>query len=70
MTKLTWVQGAGRRKHVLIGKQGTNTVCGAWYFGKTAGTTLHPAHDKSKACAHCVWMACQSKLKIPTGAEL
>lgn len=53
ITRFRWVQGAGRRKHILLGANGTETVCGAWYFGKAPYRNPYPPDKKTLVCKHC-----------------
>lgn len=51
--RFLFVQGTGRRKHVLRDGD-TDTICGAWYFGKVSGNPQqYPPNAKAKHCKHC-----------------
>ena len=64
--RFQYVIGLGKRKHILIGKQGDPPLCGVWYFGKGTGKhNLAIAKPKSGTpqCQSCV----RAVLKLTTG---
>lgn len=65
---LIYVQGAGRRKHILTQAHGSETLCGAWYFGKHELTDysiqkFQPKEDTPV----CRW--CQRKATTQPGGQ-
>lgn len=51
--RFVYVQGAGKRKHILLDGK-TETVCGVWYFGKTAcNPQEYPPNSGAQRCKHC-----------------
>lgn len=50
---MTYVQGAGKRKHILP-EGARTTICGAWYFGINFGNSnLYAAKETTPVCKHC-----------------
>lgn len=64
VTRFSYVQGVGKRKHILLGKPGEDTVCKAWYWGRSrTNGTADPTRPDAEVCKHCLRLLDKIQLK-------